>query len=818
MIFRDVLYGEFQIHDELLPFLKIPEFVRLRGVRLSNVDSFEFKDLNGPTRWDHALGVVYLAEICASKRGMKLRDRIQLCLAALLHDIATPPYAHTAEYVLPDFDHEMETSRLLASHRSIDVTPDVSIYLSEVAQFAKECHALSRRLRVKIDPDEVASMVVGQGEYGYLISGTLDLDNADNVTRASHFMGYKVDPDLPVRLARFLASCDSAPLRVVEHSNPDVREWARYRSVMYGAFFEASSEEKGREAFLQHLFRRAIDEGVPRRQIVWNTDEGLLNTLANVEDSALHFRVPLRELVRRYRLLEHPRLLLTIPIFDLEQLRALRSAKAALWIEKQLTTEYLEAIVSVSARRFLSPDTASASLLSAPGQVQLFKLGSRLTFPVLPAWLQREIPESKRAGNKLKGEVYRVLEKRLALWSVQRPWLEASSASTQQVRMSLDSMGDWSFKNSKNSSFHTYPSTFVQAIPASLIHALGVAGEAVLDPFGGTGNTALEAAKSGGIGVSLDSNWIATEIARVRTTYLSSDKRDWLRSLDRAQLQAASPAEGPEDLVQAGWHHADTFYELQQIKSLLDDVSNEDVRRFLRIAMSGILPAATARRLEQHGFFADNTPLPKGMDGPPYIDAMALFLDKIKRNCKLLEAIYASLERDGAFAETELKRITVAHADMRSATPEALGLDDHSFAAVVTSPPYLCMTDYTLGHRLSYAWLARERMESDFKAEMGARRLRLRKGSAGMVDNYLSDIARFVEASKKFLRPGGYIALVLGAPVARAFQDENVLERVDRTLNEGGLESIWSGWRQISWSRNHSYRKLHRERLSVYRW
>ncbi len=33
---------------------------------------------------------------------------MHIVLAALLHDVGTPPFAHTAEYVLDGFDHEIE--------------------------------------------------------------------------------------------------------------------------------------------------------------------------------------------------------------------------------------------------------------------------------------------------------------------------------------------------------------------------------------------------------------------------------------------------------------------------------------------------------------------------------------------------------------------------------------------------------------------------------------------------------------------------------------------------------------------------------------
>src|SRR3978361_505772 len=100
MKFSDILYGNIELPEWLIPFLKIPEFVRLRGVRLSNVDSYEFKDFNGPTRWEHCVGVSHLALVFSRIKNLSKLDSIHLTLAALLHDVATPPFAHTVEYII----------------------------------------------------------------------------------------------------------------------------------------------------------------------------------------------------------------------------------------------------------------------------------------------------------------------------------------------------------------------------------------------------------------------------------------------------------------------------------------------------------------------------------------------------------------------------------------------------------------------------------------------------------------------------------------------------------------------------------------------
>lgn len=69
--FSDLLYGRIELPPWLAPFLRIPEFVRLRGIRLSNVDSIDFKDFGSANRWEHGIAVAYLAWKCGEYRGLK---------------------------------------------------------------------------------------------------------------------------------------------------------------------------------------------------------------------------------------------------------------------------------------------------------------------------------------------------------------------------------------------------------------------------------------------------------------------------------------------------------------------------------------------------------------------------------------------------------------------------------------------------------------------------------------------------------------------------------------------------------------------------
>ena len=106
------------------------------------------------------------------------------------------------------------------------------------------------------------------------------------------------------------------------------------------------------------------------------------------------------------------------------------------------------------------------------------------------------------------------------------------------------------------------------------------------------------------------------------------------------------------------------------------------------------MSSLTARNGEQHGYFADNCPLPKNLKSPPYRPAANLFAAKVRQNLARVEQFYAFFERDGRDPSRELSRATVLHADINTAELGDLGIEENSIAAIISSPPYLCMADY----------------------------------------------------------------------------------------------------------------------------
>ncbi|MGE0680735.1 MAG: HD domain-containing protein [Candidatus Binatia bacterium] len=811
--FSDILYHKISLPEWLMPFIKLPEFLRLRGVRLSNVDSFEFKDFNGPTRWEHGIAVASLAQRCARQRGLSERDTVHLVLASLLHDVGTPPFAHTVEYVLDDFDHEAESQRLLGERSDELFHPERPIFASQLPQFRRMCEALGRELKLSLDPDEVARLIIGDGDLGPLVQGTVDLDNADNVTRACLYLGIDVDASVPIKIAEWLGEQEHLPPDLEEASNPWVVKWLEYRRKLYQAFFESSHEELGRQAYLQHLMRRALDEGLPRTSLIWNTDEGLLHAMESADgERPSMLRPSLRELIQRYRLIENPTKVAQIEIENEEVLRVLRHPRAAAWIERELTGPGFEAMAILIMRRHGGSESPTL-FPPARGTLLVFKLGPSFKKEQLPLSWQSQLG-FKGGRQKLTVSLSRAISSHLPLWTKERPWLKLTTTRRTSIRDNLDGIGDWSFRLSRNEGIHSYPSTFVYAIPANFILALGLKGELIVDPFGGTGQTAVETVKYGGRAVTGDVNTIACMVARAKLTYLPHNTRERLRSLFSDEIRSTPPDEPPCFELADKWFHPETMLELCSIRNFVQRQKDDATRNFLYACFSAVLTLCTGRRGEQHGYFADNCPLPTNKRQPDYQDSVELFLRKVKRNLSALERFYATLQRHEQDPATELGRASVVRADVMRANPADYGVEAGSVSAIITSPPYLCMSDYALGQRLSYQWLAQEAMEADFRGELGARRLRFSSESA--IEQYFTGLKSFAKLARNMVHCEGFLATVLGAPVAKRFTSVDVFREFDEILKAEGFEHIWHRERPINWHRNHGYSRLNTERLMVH--
>ena len=105
----DRLYGRMDFPRIIKSLLNSPELLRLRGVGQGNVKFISFPSFSTVTRYEHSLGVCHLAKLASESLALSEKDKIELMIAALYHDVTSPPFAHAAEEILKHyfgFDHE----------------------------------------------------------------------------------------------------------------------------------------------------------------------------------------------------------------------------------------------------------------------------------------------------------------------------------------------------------------------------------------------------------------------------------------------------------------------------------------------------------------------------------------------------------------------------------------------------------------------------------------------------------------------------------------------------------------------------------------
>lgn len=178
-----------------------PEFQRLRYVRLCNINSLYLTGASEPKRFEHCLGVYHLADIWAQNRVITTRDTAVVRAAALLHDLLTGPFGHSFQYVMEDnpFNQRFEHTNIANS---------ISARFFKLTRVG--AHFAGRPFEVNDLLGDIANdvfdAVEGRGPFGPIISGTLDLDNLDNVVRLAFHMGLCDDEErlLPLELTPLL--------------------------------------------------------------------------------------------------------------------------------------------------------------------------------------------------------------------------------------------------------------------------------------------------------------------------------------------------------------------------------------------------------------------------------------------------------------------------------------------------------------------------------------------------------------------------------------------------------------------------------------
>ncbi len=259
MFIFDRIYGQLKFPPIVQEVLDCPGLLRLREVRMANIPFFSFPSFSTVTRYEHSLGVCHLAGLLAETVGLNKKDKTELMLAALYHDVATPPFAHAVEEVLYElfgFDHEKKLWELIVGHSDNIGGQKAQLFLGRSLKLHRICQSKEGR-KLKLDVIRIANIATGRSSdplCNLICSKDIDLDNIDNVVRAGSAMGIKgFDLNLPEALARSFVF-NKGRFYIDEGSLRYLRQWQKVRAILYGMIFASK-----KDFALQTMLKAAVN-------------------------------------------------------------------------------------------------------------------------------------------------------------------------------------------------------------------------------------------------------------------------------------------------------------------------------------------------------------------------------------------------------------------------------------------------------------------------------------------------------------------------------------------------------------------------------
>lgn len=274
MKYYDRIYGELTFPPIIQELLDCPGLLRLRDVRMANNQFAAFPAFANTSRYEHSLGVCYLAGICADSLGLPEKEKIELMIACLYHDVGTPPFAHAMEEVLQihfNFDHE-ENLRQIVNGTSGSFEGNLEqIFFGATTKLRSVCHSkLGRKIGLDLySLYRIADIIVGEKDevLSPLLNGNgMDLDNIDNVIRASSAMGIigSEDMRLPIQLAEsFMFDEDNKICHNGLYLN-EIKRWQQIRDDQYTAIFE-SVDDFAYQTMIKKALSLMLKEDIQQR-------------------------------------------------------------------------------------------------------------------------------------------------------------------------------------------------------------------------------------------------------------------------------------------------------------------------------------------------------------------------------------------------------------------------------------------------------------------------------------------------------------------------------------------------------------------------
>jgi DNA modification methylase len=308
-------------------------------------------------------------------------------------------------------------------------------------------------------------------------------------------------------------------------------------------------------------------------------------------------------------------------------------------------------------------------------------------------------------------------------------------------------------------SIHPYPAMFHFLLVRKFINELSSEGDLILDPFCGSGVSAVEALINNRNYVGYDVNPLAVLIAKVRTTPISTEKA--FKLLELILKQDVKEDEIPKFPNIEYWFDEDVIEELAKLKAIIFSIEDINLQNLFKVAFSETIRLVS--KADHSEFKLVRAKKTKKKDVKLVFETIA------KRNIINLSV----LSKLALKARVDIRQFNVL---------DNLPIQDESVDLVITSPPYgdsKTTVAYEQFSKLSIKWLglddsfknyqlgAKEKnyeyaLPSDELSECLEEIKRSDEKRAKDVYNFYADLYRAIENISKKVKPGKYAVIVVG--------------------------------------------------------
>jgi len=336
---------------------------------------------------------------------------------------------------------------------------------------------------------------------------------------------------------------------------------------------------------------------------------------------------------------------------------------------------------------------------------------------------------------------------------------------------------------------HKYPAKFFPELPRWLIKKYSKENNIVLDPFGGSATTSIEALLNNRNSVSVDIDPFAQFLSKVKTTKLDTEELEiysniLIKKITEFKITKKLEKYIPDFPYRDNWFNKDIIFELAFIKKSISELKiSIELRNFFLATFSSIIRSVSN---------ADNnctrTVIRKKLNKQIY---PTLALTKFVENLLLYKS---RIEEFNKYIPNNIFAEITDNSDARD-----LKFNDNYFDFAVTSPPYVNAVDYPRTHQLEIYWLEMENgsLTPLKKKHIGTESVTVKyyntlhtidvpeadnklkliyeidNRRAYIAYKFLADMEKNIQEVNRTLKKGGRYAIVIGNNTIRGYNFES---------------------------------------------